>query len=147
MTAENNPNVLSALAWLLEAGADEAVGESPVNRFQTKTAALTSDPPLEGGSKNQSASARGFFGEGSGPQSDNSYPSPKTPSALSTLPQGEGGKSKRSSGGVTARRSAVTPTAVLNPHAHDNDHIGRALEIANACNSLPELKAALEAFE
>jgi DNA polymerase len=36
---------------------------------------------------------------------------------------------------------------VLNPHAHDNDHIGRALEIANACNSLAELKAALEAFE
>ena len=45
------------------------------------------------------------------------------------------------------RGEAVRPTAVLNPHAHDNDDIGRALEIANASNSLPELKAALEAFE
>jgi DNA polymerase len=36
---------------------------------------------------------------------------------------------------------------VLNPHASDNDHIGQAMEIARACNSLPELKAALESFE
>src|SRR6476469_6403885 len=103
-------NHLAALAWLVEAGADEAVGEAQINRFQAK-AARVSNPPLEGGSKNQSEPARGFF---------------------------EGG---------AARKPAVRPTSVLNPHAHDNDHIGRALEIANACNTLAELKAALEAFE
>jgi len=46
-----------------------------------------------------------------------------------------------------APRGIVRPTAVLNPHAHDNDYIGHALEIANACNTLAELKAAVEAFE
>jgi len=61
--------------------------------------------------------------------------------AARPLPQGQGEKR------TAARKPSVTPTSVLNPHAHDNDHIGRALEIANACNSLAELKAALEAFE
>jgi DNA polymerase len=101
-------NSLAALAWLVEAGADEAVGEAPVDRLQLRPA---THPPLEGGSKNSSATARGFFGEGS--------------------------RSPRS----------VTPTSVLNPLASDADHIGRAIEIAAACGSLAELKAALEAFE
>src|SRR5262249_3818893 len=58
---------------------------------------------------------------------------------------GEGGKLP--SAFAAPKKPSVTPTSVLNPHAHDNDHIGRALEMANACNSLPELKAALESFE
>jgi uracil-DNA glycosylase family 4 len=99
-----NPDALSTLAWLVEAGADEAVLEEPVNR-------LKSHPPLEGGSKNP----QDFSGRGPGPAVD---PSPKTPSAFSTLPQGESG-----------------------------DSIGRAMEIAAACNTLAELKAALEAFD
>ena len=143
MTADLD--TLSALAWLVEAGADEAVGETPVNRFQAKAAPRTSNPPLEGGSKNQSAPARGFFGEGS--QSGRNYPSPKSASQISTLPQGEGGKLGYSREGGGTRKTSVTPTSVLNPHAHDNDHIGRALDIANACTSLAELKVALEAFE
>lgn len=128
---------LAALAWLVEAGVDEAVGEAPVNRFQAKAGAPTSHPPLEGGSKNQSAPARGFFGEGSHPRSTTNDPSPKFAPQISTLPQGDGVK----------RRASVSPTSVLNPHAHDNDHIGRAMEIARACSTLAELKAALEAFE
>jgi DNA polymerase len=128
------PDSLAALAWLIEAGADEAVGEAPVDRLVARTA---THPPLEGGSKNSSATARGFFGGGSRPQSAKIDPSPKTPSAFSTLPQGEG-----------ARRSQhTTPTSVLNPLVSDTDHIGRAIEIAAACGSLAELKSALEAFE
>src|ERR1044071_6781710 len=95
MTAEKTLGSLSALAWLVEAGADEAVGEAPVNRFQAKAAPRTSNPPLEGGPKNQSAPARGFFGEGSRPPAARNSPSPKTPSAFSTLPQGEGSFSAR----------------------------------------------------
>jgi|KBSMisStaDraftv2_1062788.scaffolds.fasta_scaffold34434_4 uracil-DNA glycosylase family 4 len=143
---------LAALAWLVEAGADEAVGETPLNRFQVKASASSSHPLLEGGSKNQSASARGFFGEGS--QVQKNYPSPKSASQISSSaatrglnPQGEGRRLGDSSEPLGTRKRSVTPTAVLNPHTHDNDHIGRALEIANACNSLTELKAALEAFE
>jgi len=73
---------LAALAWLVEAGADEAIGEEPVDRFAKKPP----HPPLEGGSK-----TRSVLGEGSArsaaPQTD---PSPKIASQISTLPQGEG---------------------------------------------------------
>jgi len=113
-----NPDTLSTLAWLVEAGADEAVLDQPVNRLAAKSPV---HPPLEGGSK----SAQQISGSGPGHAV---APSPKTPSAFSTLPQGEG-----------AKRNAPAPM--------DSDSIGRAMEIAAACNSLAELKAALEAFD
>jgi len=73
---------LAALAWLVEAGADEAIGEQPVDRFAAKKI----NPPLEGGSK-----TRSVLGEGSAlsaaPQTDLS---PKFAPQISTLPQGEG---------------------------------------------------------
>jgi uracil-DNA glycosylase family 4 len=126
-------NTLGALAWLVDAGADEAMGEEPVNRFQAK--ASSSHPPLEGGSKSaQRISGRGDAAAVVTPPRKIAAP---TRSGFSTLPQGEGVK----------RNASVRPTAVLNPLTSDNDHLGRAIEIANACNSLPELKAALEAFE
>ena len=103
MTATSD--TLSALAWLVEAGADEAIGEAPVNRLVAKA-----PPRID--------------------------PSPKSAAQISTLPQGEGNK-----------RPSVTPTSVLNPLASDNDHIGRAMEIAAGCQSLAELKAALKSFE
>jgi uracil-DNA glycosylase family 4 len=99
-------NSLTTLAWLVEAGADEAVLDEPVNRFNL-------NPPLEGGSKREAL--RGGV-SASLPKQD---PSPKfAKPQISTLPQGEGG-----------------------------DSIGHALEIAAACNSLAELKSALENFE
>jgi uracil-DNA glycosylase len=99
---------LSTLAWLVEAGADEALLDEPVNR-------LKNNPPLEGGSK----SAHQISGRGNAPTARPS-PSPKTPSAFSTLPQGEG---------------------------HKTDSIGNALALAGGAHSLAELKAALEAFD
>src|ERR1700679_3585625 len=102
-----NPDTLSTLAWLVETGADEAVLEDPVNR-------LVARPPLVGRSK----SAEQISGKGS-EQISRPTLAPKTPSAFSTSPPGEGG----------------------------SDLIGRAIEIAAACNSLAELKAALEAFD
>lgn len=84
---------LATLSWLVDAGADEAIGDTAVNRFQKRT---------------------------NRPQTDGEKKPPREP---------------------------VKPTAVLNPRASDNDQLGRALEIANACNALAELKSALEAFE
>jgi hypothetical protein len=55
---QTNLDTLDVLAWLVEAGADEAVGEGPVNRLQAKAASRTSNPPLEGGSKFAKRSAR-----------------------------------------------------------------------------------------
>src|SRR5689334_1598853 len=75
---------LSALAWLVEAGADEAIGDAPVNRFQAK-ANRESNPPPEGGSKSVTRSGADF-GEGSRQPAAKNYPSPKTPSPFSTLP-------------------------------------------------------------
>jgi DNA polymerase len=100
-----NPDALSTLAWLVEAGADEAVLEDPVNR-------LAAHAPLVGGSK----SAEQISGKESVQMSRPTL-APKTPSA--TVLQEEG----------------------------ESDSIGRAMEIAAACNSLAELKAALESFD
>ncbi len=125
---------LRALAWLVDAGADDAIGEAPVDRFAAK-----SNPLLEGGSKfAQQISRRGAS------PARTSDPSPKMPSAFSTpaprpdavarTPQGEG---KRSLANITPAN--VAPLAT--------DGFSSALEIAARCNSLPELKAALEAFD
>src|SRR6185312_1312224 len=80
------PDPLSALAWLVEAGADEAVGDVPADRFQAK-APKTSNPPLERGSKNP----KDFSGRSTGPTFNS--PSPKPASQIPPLPQGEGGDS------------------------------------------------------
>ncbi|HEY0107503.1 MAG TPA: uracil-DNA glycosylase [Rhizomicrobium sp.] len=95
---------LSALHWLVEAGADEAVGEAPVDRF-----ALRSVPPQA--------------------------PVPKSPEPRPlSSPRPEGPRPL----------AQITPANVA-PLATDG--FSTALEISARCNSLPELKAALEAFE
>jgi len=109
-------NPLATLNWLVEAGADEAIAAEPVNRLVAK-----SNPPLEGGSKLASRSGDNF-GEGSIGRNN---PSPKMPSAFSTLPQGEG------------RSTALIP----------GDAIGGAMQAAASATSLAELRAAMEAFD
>jgi DNA polymerase len=111
-------DTLSTLAWLVDAGADEALVDKPVNRL---TAKAPNHPPLEGGSKREAFRV----GVTSPPPKHN--PSPKMPSAFSTLPQGEGGRK--------------TSSPIL------TDNIGHAQELARAANSLEELKAALESFD
>jgi DNA polymerase len=132
---------LAALAWLVEAGADESIGDEPVNRFVAKPAPAH-HPPLEGGSKNSSTaerqrSAREFFGEGYAETRATAYPSPKKssdqlasargPQPFSTLPQGEGGK----------------PQGFI----PESDSIGTAQSLARAATTLAELKAAMEGFD
>jgi uracil-DNA glycosylase family 4 len=113
MIADLNP--LASLTWLLDAGADEAVLEEPVNRLKAP-----SHPPLEGGSK----SAQQISGRSS--ETPRIHPSPKMPSSFSTLPQGEGKK----------------PTPVI-----ESDTVGTAMDIVARCNTLAELKTAMEAFD
>jgi len=75
---------LAALAWLVEAGADEAIGEAPVNRFAKKD---TPHPPLEAGPK----SAQQIPGRAVSRLQP--APTPKTPSMLPAdgrQPQAEG---------------------------------------------------------
>ena len=121
---------LSALAWLVEAGADEAVGEEPVNRLVARVAAATSHPPLEGGGSGSvptSTFAKQISGRGPGavPRSEPLPGSLRSP----TLPQGEGAKKQ------------VAPATI------DGDTIGRAMALAAAAATLAELKAAMESFD
>jgi len=110
-------DTLATLNWLVEAGADEAIADQPVNRMVAK-----SSPPLEGGPKLDPRSGDNF---GEGTSANRKSPSPKMSSAFSTLPPGEG------------RTTPLIP----------GDAIGGAMAAAGAANSLAELKAAMEAFE
>lgn len=69
---------LAALAWLVDSGADETIGNAPVNRLVAKIL----NSPFEGGSKTRSAVP-------AQPRST-TYPSPKSAPQIATLPQGEG---------------------------------------------------------
>src|SRR5580658_501082 len=95
---------LAALSWLLDAGADEALQDEPVDRFSVAAPARAAAPK---------------------PPSMRSAPETIRPKTEFAKPS--------------------TPKAAL--LAVDTDSIGRATEIAASCNSLGELKAALEAFE
>jgi uracil-DNA glycosylase len=85
---DSGTDSLNALTWLLDAGADEAIGEEPVDRMAAPR------PPLEGGPKNSSTRSvsKNFSGRGQAP-APSFDPSPKIPKAFSTLPQGEGSDS------------------------------------------------------
>src|ERR1700677_3993742 len=89
MAADLDP--LFALSWLVDAGADEAVLDEPVNRLKAP-----SHPPLEGGSKNPSA-ARDFSGRGRATATPSEL-APKFATQISTRPQGAGENSSDSIG-------------------------------------------------
>lgn len=101
MTQSNPAEISSSFAtlrWLLDAGADEAIREKPVNRFRSPV--TRSAAPLQ--------------------------------------------LTQRTS----VRRPASQMQDVQSPRpAQQGDHIGRAMELAAACNTLAELKEALEAFD
>ncbi|HEV2652157.1 MAG TPA: uracil-DNA glycosylase [Rhizomicrobium sp.] len=99
----NSQESLAALNWLIEAGADEALVDAPVNRFNARPAREEPKPAAPAPA-----------------------PRPPTPS--------EG----------TRPLAAIKPTT-LAPLATDG--FGSAMELAARAQSLPELKAALEAFD
>jgi DNA polymerase len=93
----------AALAWLLDAGADEALQDDPVDRFTV------------------------VISKAAAPIPQSMRPAPETIRPKTEFPKPSSPKA-----------------AAL---AVDTDSIGRATEIAAGCDSLAELKAALEAFE
>ncbi|MBS0279284.1 MAG: uracil-DNA glycosylase [Proteobacteria bacterium] len=103
---------LSALAWLVDAGADEAVGEAPVNRLTAKPAPKPTD---------YLQPAPGY----------RPAPPPQRPAFTPARPA------------PTLAQQARTPAAL----PLDGDEIGTAMEIAARAQTLPDLKAALEAYD
>jgi len=115
--AGSNPDLLATLGWLSEAGADEAVGEMPVDRFAASESrrAQPAGPSL---------AAPKEQGE---PNPQHALGSATAATILSRMLPGE---------------TIAKPVIGLG-----SDATGRAGEIAAACNSLPELQNALEAFD
>jgi len=91
-------NPLAALAWLVDSGADETIGDAPVNRLVAKAA----NPPPHVGDARSAAL----------PQPRSAAP-PKTPPASSILPQGEGGKESDSIATAQTLAAAATTLAEL----------------------------------
>jgi uracil-DNA glycosylase family 4 len=131
-------DTLKTLNWLVEAGADEAIAEQPVDRLVAKP-----NPPLEGGGSGSVPTSKltprsgGNFGEGSTSRTTN--PSPKMPSAFSSSAD------KSSTGAFVSRLDPQGEgrSAALVP----GDAIGGAMQAAAAATSLAELQAALESFD
>jgi len=95
-----NLDSLSALRWLVDAGADEAIGEHAIDRFAPPTLRETvKSPPMPVRERVQIAAPK------------NTSPPP--------------------------------PTA----QANGDDAIGEAQHVARSCNTLADLRAALEGFE
>ena len=110
----SKPDLLATLGWLVDAGADEAVHESPVDHFAAKG--------------NDGHSARlPRRGEPNAPG-----PRPDEPSAVRM-------QFPRAAARVAYKAPGTT--------AESGDAIGTAIATAAACNSLVELRAALEAFD
>lgn len=91
------------LAWYVESGADETIGETPENRF---IQSAEGPPPL----KSEAAAETG------------DYPDPIPPAT---------------------RPATAAPTRAITP----GKAAANAAELANGCNSLEELEAAIRAFD
>jgi len=107
----SNLDSLSALAWLVDAGADEAVGDEPLNRLVARPASKPTDylQPAPG---------------------HRPPPAPQRPAFNPPRPA------------PTLAQQARATVPII-----EGDDIGNAMEIAARANTLPELKAALEAYD
>lgn len=108
MQPSQSSNPLADLAWLVEAGADEAVLEVAVNRFSQK--ASTAPVPKT--------------------------PAPAASRAIPVASPPHAGERR-----AFPHENKAAPTGAY------TDQIGAALDIAAKCNTLDELRAALEAFD
>lgn len=99
---------LAALAWLLEAGGDEAIGPEPVDRFAVKPKPA---PPLASPNEaNNPRRSTGLPGQGTG---GTAFQAPKPASQLSAFPQAASGKEADSIGTAMALAAAATTLAAL----------------------------------
>jgi len=88
MTEAPHPDALSALAWLLDAGADEAVLDEPVDRFTAKSPAAVRPPMTPPGGLRRAAVPSGTAGPQAAaavPQSDNIGQAMEIAAACNTL--------------------------------------------------------------
>jgi len=122
---EDRHNAAAALAWLVSVGADEAVGDEPVDRFRAPVRAEASSPPPS------------LPSQGGGTRFDNggvgSEPSPSPPAKALPLEGGGWG------GGGSVPESPI-PLGT-------SEATAAARELATAATTLEELKEAIRHFE
>ena len=121
MSPVETENPLAALAWLVEDGADEAVLDAPVNRFTQKAPAAAGAE----GTLHRNPSFKGGAAPATGTARNIPVASPPHAGERRSFPA----------------ENKAAPTGAY------TDQIGAALEIAAKCNTLEELRAALEAFD
>jgi len=120
----SKPDLLATLAWLTDAGADEAIQETPVDRFSATGPKVADSVPAS-----------------SAPPS---RPGPGDASMSGSKP----GTAKPGRIGPTGAVTRPADDTGFKPTTEpDSDSIGRAMEIAAACSSLAELQSALETFD
>jgi DNA polymerase len=115
--SNSKSDILATLGWLTDSGADEAIGEVPTDRFSAAVNAPDTPRPAPGRSLPRAEPARS--------------PGLPVPSATPRMPP----------------RPASQPTETRSQNVDPGDAIGSAMTLAGSCNSLEELRAALEAFE
>ncbi len=117
MPSERN-DTLATLQWLIDAGADEAIGETPVDRLAAPGARRAEPPPAE-----------------KAPPGPASAPAPRPAAKPAPRPVAK-----------PAPRSAVKPAPGASL-ASTEAALSSARDLARAAGNLEELKAALNAFE
>lgn len=111
--------LLDALKWQIEAGADEAIGERPLDRTAKSDGAAAAPPPA------RPAATAGGLAESA------ARPPAKAPAAPATRPAGPHPAPSRQAASLTSTGEAQAS----------------AQRLAAAAKSIPEIRAALEAFE
>lgn len=119
MPSERN-ETLATLQWLIDAGADEAIGETPVDRLAAPAAPRAQPPPAE------KASPR---------------PAPAPRPAVKPAPRPA---ANPASGPAPRSAGKPMPGVAL---ASTEAALSSARDLARAAGNLEELKAALDAFE
>src|ERR1044071_473889 len=121
---------LAALRWLIEAGADEAIAEAPVNRFRPSPPS-----PVKGeGAQRRAKAGDGRVEADFGARSAVPLPDPASRRhAGSAVSQGESGRKVTSAAGAEAVSLSTAP--------------GAARALAATCTTLAELNAALKNFD
>ncbi len=118
MPSERN-ETLATLQWLIDAGADEAIGETPVDWLAAPAARRAEPPPAE---KASSGPARA--------------PAPRPAANPAPRPAAN-----------PAPRPVVKPAPPAAPLASTEAALSSARDLARAAGNLEALKAALDAFE
>jgi DNA polymerase len=127
--SEIREQTVAALRWLIEAGADEAIAEAPLNRFRPPS-------PLAGEAARQSSMGEGRRAGGDfAARQENPLPAPpsQSRSVESSLPRAEGGRKLAPATSAEAVSLSTAP--------------GAARALAASCTTLAELKTALMNFE